>query len=53
VTIARDLGTTIEISSGLSATDHVIDNPADTLTDGQQVRIADTQDANTAGGAHG
>jgi RND family efflux transporter MFP subunit len=39
VTIARDLGTEIEIGSGLSAGDRVIASPADGLVDGDEVRI--------------
>lgn len=50
VTIARDLGTTIEIGAGLSQSDRVVDNPIDTLTEGQQVRIAAPA---SAGAAHG
>ncbi|HEY4031192.1 MAG TPA: efflux RND transporter periplasmic adaptor subunit [Caulobacteraceae bacterium] len=53
VTIARDLGTAIEIGSGLTMTDQVVDNPTDTLTDGQQVRIAAPQAPGAAGAAHG
>lgn len=48
VTIARDLGTTLEIGSGLAVSDRVVDNPADTLTDGEKVRVAAP-----AGAAHG
>jgi RND family efflux transporter MFP subunit len=40
VTIARDLGDVIEISSGLAATDRVIDSPPDGIGKGDQVRIA-------------
>ena len=40
VRIARDLGTVIEISSGLAATDRVIDSPPDGIGKGDQVRIA-------------
>ena len=40
ITIARDLGTVIEISSGLAATDRVIDSPPDGIGKGDQVRIA-------------
>jgi RND family efflux transporter MFP subunit len=53
ITIARDLGTTIEIGSGLAMSDRVVDNPADTLTDGQQVRIAAPPAAGSTGAAHG
>jgi hypothetical protein len=40
VTIARDLGKIIEIGSGLSATDRVIENPPDGIVNGAEVRIA-------------
>jgi RND family efflux transporter MFP subunit len=43
VTIARDLGKTIEIRSGLSADDKVIDSPPDGVAPGAEVRIAGTQ----------
>ena len=54
VTITRDLGATIEIGSGLSPSDHVVDNPADTLTDGQLVQVAAPKGSTQAGAAaHG
>jgi RND family efflux transporter MFP subunit len=53
VTIASDLGTTLEIGSGLAMSDRVVDNPTDTLTDGQQVLIAAPQTPGSAGAAHG
>jgi RND family efflux transporter MFP subunit len=40
VNIARDLGTEVEIGSGLALTDRVIDNPPEALVDGDQVKIA-------------
>jgi multidrug efflux system membrane fusion protein len=40
VTIGRDLGTTVEIASGLTSADRVIDNPPDSLRAGDQVKIA-------------
>ena len=40
IQISRDLGTVVEIASGLSVTDRVIDNPPDSLESGDQVRIA-------------
>ncbi|CAI8949052.1 MULTISPECIES: efflux RND transporter periplasmic adaptor subunit [Burkholderia] len=42
VSIATDLGTRVEIASGLAASDRVIDNPPDSLADGDPVRIAAT-----------
>jgi hypothetical protein len=40
VTIARDLGRTIELASGLSPEDRVVVTPPDGIADGDQVRIA-------------
>lgn len=39
VTIARDLGTTIEIGAGLAADDRVIDSPPDGIADGDPVQV--------------
>lgn len=39
VTIRRDLGTSVEIGSGLSITDRVIDNPPDAIRDGDLIRV--------------
>jgi RND family efflux transporter MFP subunit len=40
VIVARDLGSSVEIGSGLSASDRVIDNPPESLVGGDLVRIA-------------
>ena len=40
VTISRDLGKVIEIGSGLTAADRVIESPPDGIETGDQVRIA-------------
>jgi multidrug efflux pump subunit AcrA (membrane-fusion protein) len=40
VTIAKDAGATVEISSGLETTDAVILDPSDSLASGQELRIA-------------
>ena len=40
VSIARDLGTVIEISAGLAANDRVVDSPPDGIARGDQVRLA-------------
>jgi RND family efflux transporter MFP subunit len=47
VTIARDLGAAVDISSGVSPADRIIDNPADALQDGDEVKVAEAanQDA--------
>jgi RND family efflux transporter MFP subunit len=39
VTIRRDLGTNVEVGSGLSLNDRVIDNPPDAIRDGDAVRV--------------
>jgi membrane fusion protein (multidrug efflux system) len=36
----RDFGTRIEVTSGLAATDRVILNPSDSITNGQAVRVS-------------
>jgi RND family efflux transporter MFP subunit len=41
VKVSRDLGTTIELASGLSPDDRVIENPPDGVDNGDRVRIAD------------
>jgi RND family efflux transporter MFP subunit len=53
VAIARDLGATVEIASGVSRSDRVIDNPTDTLTDGQRVRVATPAQSAATAAAHG
>ncbi|MGA8272411.1 MAG: efflux RND transporter periplasmic adaptor subunit [Candidatus Sulfotelmatobacter sp.] len=40
ITIGRDYGTTLEILEGVSATDKIVVNPADSLEDGQLVNLA-------------
>ena len=42
ITIARDLGQIVEIGSGLTAQDRVIDSPPDGLSNGDAVRVIDT-----------
>ena len=63
VSVKADLGTQVEIGSGLSATDRVVDNPPDSLTSGDRVHVASTSptpaqataeaDSNQTGPAHG
>lgn len=54
ITVLRDLGTTVEAAAGVSATDQVIDNPADTLQTGDLVRVAGASaEAHRKGAAHG
>lgn len=42
VTIARDLGKTVELSSGITPSDRVIENPPDGIADGQVVHVAES-----------
>jgi RND family efflux transporter MFP subunit len=51
VTIARDLGTSVEVSSGLSASDRIVDNPPDSLAEGQSVRVSRPPTTRRPGGA--
>lgn len=39
ITVGRDLGPTIEVASGLSAGDRVVDNPPDSMSEGELVRV--------------
>jgi len=49
VTIAHDLGDFVEIGTGITAADRVVNNPPDSIANGDQVRIAsDTVNASTA-----
>ena len=52
VVIARDLGTTVEIATGVGPQDRVVDNPPDSLANGELVRVTGVE-ANRAGGANG
>ena len=45
VKIGNDMGATVEIASGLQASDKVIVDPSDSIAEGQQVRIADKDSA--------
>ena len=48
ITIRRDLGTMVEIATGVTRTDRVIDNPLDSIRAGDQVRVADKPAAKAA-----
>jgi RND family efflux transporter MFP subunit len=39
ITIANDLGRTVEVGSGITASDRVIDSPSDSISQGDVVRI--------------
>jgi RND family efflux transporter MFP subunit len=40
VTVLRDMGSSVDVAGGLSAADRIIDNPPDSLRDGDPVNIA-------------
>jgi RND family efflux transporter MFP subunit len=52
VTIVRDLGANVEIGSGLNATDRVINNPPDSIVNGQTVHVIAPQAQPKAEAAH-
>jgi membrane fusion protein, multidrug efflux system len=52
VTIGTDLGTRVQIIAGLKAGERVIDNPPDSLTNGDVVRLAATAATNAPGAAN-
>ena len=45
VTIGKDNGSNLEIATGLTSSDEVILNPADSLAEGQPVRVSNTTQA--------
>jgi RND family efflux transporter MFP subunit len=40
ITVKRDLGSVVEVASGVQAEDRVVDNPPDALLDGDEVHVA-------------
>jgi membrane fusion protein, multidrug efflux system len=48
VKLGRDFGNTVEVLSGLNAGDHVINNPPDSIADGETVEIAARVGTNSA-----
>ena len=40
ITIGRDYGNEVEVLSGVTAQDEIIENPSDSLTSGTEVRVA-------------
>ena len=51
ITIRHDLGTSVEVATGITAADRVIANPPDSLEDGERVRV--TSPAAQRAGARG
>ena len=39
IIIARDLGAAVDVTNGISPTDRIVDNPADALRNGDEVRV--------------
>jgi RND family efflux transporter MFP subunit len=52
VTIGKDMGATVEIASGLTPSDRVIDNPSDSLRQGDLVHIAPPAASGTGKAPH-
>jgi multidrug efflux system membrane fusion protein len=46
ITIGTDLGTQVTVASGLSSKDKVVNNPPDSLTNGDRVRIGSARNEN-------
>ena len=51
VSIARDLGTVVEVASGLAPNDRVIENPPDGIENGAAVHLVGSPSADVAGAA--
>ena len=51
ITIGRDDGKTVEVTEGLHASDEVIQNPPDSLIDGEVVRVVQPETGGSDGGA--
>jgi RND family efflux transporter MFP subunit len=52
VTVGRDLGTSIEVTSGLTPSDQVVNNPPDSLANGELVRVIQPDAVQHGGGAN-
>lgn len=50
VTVGRDFGKVIEVTSGVRAGQQLISSPSDSLTEGETVKLAPPQPADKAGG---
>jgi hypothetical protein len=46
ITIGTDLGTQVIVATGLNANDRVVNNPPDSLSAGDKVRVGTKSDAN-------
>ncbi len=50
VIIGEDDGATVQITNGLSANDRIIQDPPDSLIEGQKVTVVNSDDSSSAGG---
>jgi RND family efflux transporter MFP subunit len=50
IAVSNDLGSVVEVASGLTGSDRIIDNPPDSLEDGDQVKVAPAVTAAPAAG---
>ena len=48
ITIGRDLGQAVEIATGLKRGERVVDNPPDSIDNGQVVRVLDPKVSRSA-----
>ena len=46
ISVARDLGSSIELAGGITKNDRIIDSPPDGIVNGDQVRVAAAPAAN-------
>ncbi|MFZ0515462.1 MAG: efflux RND transporter periplasmic adaptor subunit [Acidobacteriaceae bacterium] len=53
ITVGRDWGTRIEVLSGLTAQDRVIDNPPDSITENEAVHVVDVDGKSIQQGSSG
>ena len=49
VRIARDLGTQVEITGGMSVDERIVANPPDSIADGEEVRVMEAAGDKTPG----
>jgi RND family efflux transporter MFP subunit len=53
ITLGRDYGSEVEVTSGLTGSESIIANPPDSIVDGQQIRIAQANDSAPASNQSG
>ena len=45
IAIGQDMGANVQVASGLTAADRVVDNPPDSLAQGDAVRVSDASES--------